>query len=39
LPSLVGGVLAFLGVCLVWYRLRRLEWHYQRLDDDDKRES
>ncbi len=38
LPSLVGGVLALLGFCLVWYRLRRLERHYQRLDDDDKRE-
>ncbi len=38
LPSLVSGGLAFLGFCLVWYRLRRLERHYQRLDDDEMRE-
>ena len=34
LPSLVGGVLSGCGFCLVWYRLRRLERHYQRLDED-----
>jgi hypothetical protein len=34
LPSLVGGGLAGCGFCLVWYRLRRLERHYQRLDED-----
>jgi len=33
LPSLVGGGLAGCGFCLVWYRLRRLERHYQRLDE------
>jgi hypothetical protein len=33
LPSLVGGVLSGCGFCLVWYRLRRLERLYQRLDE------